>query len=78
MFVVVAFHESVLSTKVKCIGLEGDKVSSAIDRKILLSLPTYKIGGIIRRAIMKIKVVDTKDLKYCKFYFLFYNYSRMQ
>jgi hypothetical protein len=52
----------VCPTKDNCVGLEGDKVSSAIERKNLLSLPTYKTGGIIRKAIMKIKVVDTKDL----------------
>jgi hypothetical protein len=63
MFVVVAFHESVCPIKDNCVGLDGDKVSPAIKRKLSLSLPTYKIGGIIRKAIMKIKVVDTKDLK---------------
>jgi hypothetical protein len=52
----------VCPAKDNCVGLEGDKVSSAIERNISLSLPTYKIGGIIRKAIMKIKVVDTKDL----------------
>jgi len=71
MLVVVAFHESVCPIKNNCVGLEGDKVSSAIERKTALSLPACKTGGIIRRAIMKIKVVDTKDLKYRKFYFLF-------
>jgi len=67
MFFVGASYESVLPTNFKCFGFKGDKISSAIERRILLSLPAYKTGGIIRIAIMKIKIVDIKDLNTLSF-----------
>ena len=67
MFFVGAFQESMLPTNFKFFGRKGDMISSAIERKISLSLPAYKTGGIIRIAIMKIKIVDTKDLNTLSF-----------
>jgi hypothetical protein len=56
-----------LPTNFKCFGLKGDMVSSAIERKISLPLPAHKTGEIIRIAIIKIKIVDTKDLNTLSF-----------
>src|SRR3972149_38058 len=67
MFFVGASQESVLPTNFNFFGFKGDIISSAIESKISLSLPAYKTGEIIRIAIMKIKIVDTKDLNTLSF-----------
>jgi hypothetical protein len=67
----------VLPTNFNFFGFKGDTVSSAIERRISLSLPAYKTGWIIRIAIMKIKVVDIKDLNTLSFTPL-YNYPSLQ